>query len=206
MPEQFLEVSMQLVFENKCLSSNLRSAIVEVDKDYPLGSFLPPIKTILRKTPALKADVKTVSYRNGEIKPPPNSNTLLIIAPISDLDKCGNFLDNKSIFVLARGSNKEIPKINHGLVLVMEQQFDGEKLLLLRKAVPIRKNVPVILLTGDDWTWLAKIKTVLNNGIGDCSRVFVAVHTASLGDWRALVKQLSNEPKAEKLRYCSLFQ
>nr|CAD7428085.1 unnamed protein product [Timema monikensis] len=82
------------------------------------------------------ADVKTVSYKNGEIKPPPNSNTLLIITPISDLDKCGNFLDNKSIFVLARGSNKEIPKINHGLVLVMEQQFDGEKLLLLRKAIP----------------------------------------------------------------------
>nr|CAD7457324.1 unnamed protein product [Timema tahoe] len=68
-------------------------------------------------------------------------------------------------------------------------------------AVPTRKNVPVILLTGDDWTWLAKIKTVLNNGIGDCSRVFVAVHTASLGDWRLLIKQLSNEPKAEKLRY-----
>nr|CAD7609035.1 unnamed protein product [Timema genevievae] len=68
-------------------------------------------------------------------------------------------------------------------------------------AVPTRKNVRVISLTGDDWTWLAKIKTVLNNGIGDCSRVFVAVHTASLGDWRLLIKQLSNEPKAEKLRY-----
>ncbi|CAG2067470.1 unnamed protein product, partial [Timema podura] len=52
-PEQFLEVAMQLVFENKCLSSNLRSAIVEVDKDYSLGSFLPSIKTLLRKNSAL---------------------------------------------------------------------------------------------------------------------------------------------------------
>nr|CAD7441679.1 unnamed protein product [Timema bartmani] len=94
---------------------------------------LESVKFLSHTNPGLLADVKTVSYKNGEIKPPPNSNTLLIIAPISDLDKCGNFLDNRSIFVLARGSDKEIPKINHGLVLVMEQQFDGEKLLLLRK-------------------------------------------------------------------------
>ncbi|CAG2058058.1 unnamed protein product, partial [Timema podura] len=148
----------------------------------------------------LQADVKTVSGTNSRLILSPNSSIILLITPIFNLEECVSLLNKKSCFILARNFDKQILKINHGLEVILEQQFESEKLLLFKKEVPILENASVISLTGEESSWHGQLLSCLNNGHGDYSRVYVVANINPLEHGRKLIKQLSREPKAYKLR------
>nr|CAD7444474.1 unnamed protein product [Timema bartmani] len=148
-----------------------------------------------------RAEVKTVSLTNIKTIPSPSSSLVLVITPIDKLDECVALLDgSSSTFILARCPNHHKHKIHHDLVVVLEQQFNKEKLILLRKAVTVVEKAPVILLTGDESTWLQKIKFALDNDHGESSRVYVVTNSKPQRKVRTLIQEVCKETKAKKLR------
>nr|CAD7204266.1 unnamed protein product [Timema douglasi] len=128
-----LEVTLQIVNENIHSGSKNKSAIVKLEDDYPFELISQHIKTKTKDCPVFMDSVTKVSFNNIYKIHSLNSDIGLIITSIDSLEKFLGLCDNSSSFILARSIGKQTPKISDGLVVVIEQQFDNEKLLLLRK-------------------------------------------------------------------------
>nr|CAD7429676.1 unnamed protein product [Timema monikensis] len=202
--EQFVEVSMQIAFENISIPTTHKATIVDFEEESSLGNFTSVVKNILKKFHILKAEVKTVSLTNIKTITSPSSSLVLVITPISKLDQSVALLDGSSPFILARCPNQQKHKIHQDLVVVLQQQFNKEKLLLLRKAVTVVEKESVIKLTGDESTWLEQIKFAVDNGNGDSSRVYVVTNSKPQRKVRTLIQEICKETKAKKLRYVLL--
>nr|CAD7268339.1 unnamed protein product [Timema shepardi] len=105
----------------------------EIIRNNEVVTKLQGVKFLPHINPRLMADVKTVSGTNNRLILSPNSSLILLITPIFNLEECVSLLNENSCFILARSFDKQSPKINHGLELILEQQFESEKLLLFKK-------------------------------------------------------------------------
>nr|CAD7578538.1 unnamed protein product [Timema californicum] len=63
------------------------------------------------------------------------------------------------------------------------------------------ENASVIFLTGEESSWHGQLLSCLNNGQGECSRLYVVANIKPREHGIRLIKELSREPKAYKLRY-----
>nr|CAD7452893.1 unnamed protein product [Timema tahoe] len=179
----------------------LKVSATKILKNNEASIKLESMTYLSHTNPRLKAEVKTVSLTNIKTIPSPSSSLVLVITPIDKLDECVALLDgSSSTFILARCPNHHKHKIHHDLVVVLEQQFNKEKLILLRKAVTVVEKAPVILLTGDESTWLQKIKFALDNYHGESSRVYVVTNSKPQRKVRTLIQEVCKETKAKKLR------
>nr|CAD7400936.1 unnamed protein product [Timema cristinae] len=107
----------------------------EIIRNNEVITKLQGVKFLPHINPRLTTDVKTVSGTNSRLILSPNSSLILIITPILNLEECVSLLNENSCFILARSFDKQSPKINHGLELILEQQFESEKLLLFKKGL-----------------------------------------------------------------------
>nr|CAD7458392.1 unnamed protein product [Timema tahoe] len=155
---------------------------------------------MLKELPGFEHFMRTVPLDIANRMLSSTSSIGLLITPIDTLEKCVGLVDSAS-FILARSIGKQTPKISDGLLVVIEQQFDNEKLLLLRKAVSVEEKSPVIFLAGDEHSWPQQLKSELNISNGYNKRVYVVIKTKAPVDVKTLIQQLSKEPKADKLRY-----
>nr|CAD7445195.1 unnamed protein product [Timema bartmani] len=201
MLEQFVEVTLEIVYENTFSIYNKKSAIIELKEDYPFEPLSQHVIKRLKEFPGFREYVSTVSLDNAIRMLSSASSIGLLITPIDTLEKCVGLVDNSSNFILARSIGKQTPKISDGLVVIIEQQFDNEKLLLLRKAVSVEEKAPVVFLAGDECNWPQQLKSELNISNGYNKRVYVVIKTKAPIDGKTLIQQLSKEPKADKLRY-----
>ncbi|CAG2056922.1 unnamed protein product [Timema podura] len=138
----------------------------------------------------------TVSLDNATRMLSSASSIGLLITPIDTLEKC---LIAPALY-WPEAIGKQTPKISDGLVVIIEQQFDNEKLLLLRKAVSVEEKAPVVFLAGDEHNWPQQLKSELNISNEYTKRVYVVIKKKAPIDGRTLIQQLSKEPKADKLR------
>nr|CAD7414425.1 unnamed protein product [Timema poppensis] len=96
----------------------------EIIRNNEVVTKLQGVKFLPHINPRLTADVKTVSGTNSRLILSPNSSLILLITPIFNLEECVSLLNENSCFILARSFDKQSPKINHGLELILEQQFE----------------------------------------------------------------------------------
>nr|CAD7265872.1 unnamed protein product [Timema shepardi] len=166
--EQFLEVTLQIVNENIHSSSKNKSAIVELEDNYPFELISQHIKTKTKDFPVFKGKwcwwVKVCMLGAAEF--------------------VWCLLDRA--LVHCDGNTSAVRPDVSGVV---------------SGSVSVEGKAPVIYLAGHEHNWPQQLKSELKISKGYNTRVYVVITAKAPLDGRTLIQQLSNEPKADKLRF-----